>query len=360
MAESRAPWDVPSAWQPALEAARTGGTLLLIGAVDSGKSTLAAILAGAACEAGRAVAVVDADVGQSSLGPPTCVGMARLHEPIADLANLPAEAIDFVGAPSPTGRLLECVASACAMAAAARSAGADTLVVDTTGLIDGPSARALKAAKIRLLAPDVVVGLQAEDEVEHLLAPYRGRRRPRIVRLRRSRRVKERTREQRAARRQMKLGSYFAGGKVEEITWDNLPIDNSPWTTGEPAPGHVRAHAEERLGCEVLHAERRAAGLFLILDGQADPQGLRSLADGFGGAARAVDAASLRSLLVGLLGEQGETLGLGLLEHIDFGARRLSIYTPADVQRAKGLRLGAVQLARDGAQLGWNQPGATG
>jgi len=280
MAESRAPWDVPSAWQPALEAARTGGTLLLIGAVDSGKSTLAAILAGAACEAGRAVAVVDADVG--------------------------------------------------------------------------------KAAKIRLLAPDVVVGLQAEDEVEHLLAPYRGRRRPRIVRLRRSRRVKERTREQRAARRQMKLGSYFAGGKVEEITWDNLPIDNSPWTTGEPAPGHVRAHAEERLGCEVLHAERRADGLFLILDGQADPQGLRSLADGFGGAARAVDAASLRSLLVGLLGEQGETLGLGLLEHIDFGARRLSIYTPADVQHAKGLRLGAVQLARDGAQLGWNQPGATG
>jgi len=361
MSESSLPWDIPSSWKPALEAARAGGMFLLLGATDSGKSTLATILAHHARAAGRRVAVVDADVGQSSIGPPTCVGMTQVLGELSSLDALQAEAIDFVGSASPVGHLLQCAASTKMMAVAARSTGADTLIIDTTGLISGASARALKVAKVRLLDPDFIVAVQAEDEVEHLLAPYRQRARPRVFRLPRSRAVRPRSREERAARRQRKLAAYFAQANSVELPWEQVPIENSPWTTGEAAPGHLRAYAEERLGCEVLHAERRADGLLVIVAGDPDRDGLRALGEGFGGTARAIAAEVLHHLLIGLLGEYGETLGLGILEAVDFRRRRLTLATPvARPDQARGLRLGALRVARDGTELGWNEPGAVG
>ena len=361
MRQSALPWDIPDSWGPALEAARQGGAFLLVGASDSGKSTLAMVLAQEARAAGRAAAVVDADVGQSSIGPPTCVGMARVLGEVRALEELEAEAIDFVGSASPVGHLLQCAVSMQAMAAAARRAGADTLIVDTTGLVAGSAARALKSAKVRLLDPDWIVAVQTDDEVEHLLAPYRRRSRPQVIRLVRSRAVRPRSREERAARRQRKLGAYFAGAKQVEVSWEETPIENSPWTAGEAVPGHIRAYAEERLGCEVLHAERQGDGLVVIAAREADRNGLRALGEGFEGTARAIAVGALEHLLVGLLGENGETLGLGILEGVDFPRHRLTILTPVgEPGRARGLRLGAIRLARDGTELGWNEPGAVG
>lgn len=361
MGEARHSWEVPASWEHALAAARQGGTLLLVGSVDAGKSTLAAILAREAWRAGRATAVVDADVGQASIGPPTCVSVGLVTQEIERLDDLAPEAVDFVGSPSPMGHLLQCATSAAVMVAAAGRAGAETIVVDTTGLISGPAARALKSAKIRLVGADAVIALQTEDEVEHLLAPYAHRARPRVLRLGRSRRVKERSREERTARRQERLGAYFANGGVFQARWSDLPMESTAWTTGEPVPGHVRAHAEELLGCEVVYAERRADGVFVVVSGRPDQGGLRALGEGFGGTARACEVGSLENRLVGLLGEEGDTLALGILESMDFRARRLTIYTPLkDPAQARGLRMGAVQVARDGTQLAWNESGDVG
>lgn len=359
MTDVSVPWDIPHSWKPALQAVSAGGTFVLLGAIDSGKSTLAAVLAEEARRAGRAVAVVDADIGQSSIGPPACVGMARLTSEIHSLDDLHAEAIDFVGACSPAGHLLQCTTSASAMAKAAAGAGAETVIVDTTGLISGPFARALKGAKIRMLDPDVIIALQREDEVDHLVAHYETRARPQLMRLPVSRAVKERSREERAARRQMNFATYFAGGSTVDLKWDDVPVENSPWTSGEAVPGHVRAYAEECVAREVLHAERCSDGIFLIVAGQADPAGLRTLGDGFEGTASAVDAAGLDRLLVGILGDRGQTLGLGILEQLDFRRRRSTVFTPlAETQAARGLRLGSIHLARDGTQLGSSLPAA--
>lgn len=352
MPDPQTPWDTPAPWKPALEAARAGGSFLLLGAVDSGKSTLAAILANEAHRAGRTVAVVDADIGQSSIGPPACVGMARPTADIASLDDLPLAAMDFVGACSPAGHLLQCATSAAAMAHAARP-GAETLIVDTTGLISGPFARALKNAKIRLLDPDFIIALQAEDELEDLIAHYRTRAKPHLLRLPISRAVKERSREERASRRQSRFASYFAGAGTIDLAWEDALVENSPWTSGDPAPGHLRAYAEECVACEVLHAECRSDGIFLIVSGRPDEMGLRTLGEGFGPACTAIESAALDRLLLGILGPQGETLGLGILEEVDFRHRRSAVFTPLkDPEAARGLRLGSIRLARDGTQLG--------
>lgn len=352
------PWDVPAAWAPALAAAREGGLLLLIGAVDSGKSTLAAVLAHAGASASRRVAVVDADIGQTSIGPPACVGMALVEVPPTALEDLPPRAISFVGACSPAGHLLELAAATHELVQVARREGAETIIVDTTGLVSGGAARALKSAKVRLLDADYLVAVQAQGEVEHLLVPYAHRARPQVLRLPRSRRAKVRTREERAARRQRRFASYLQDGKVIELAWEQAPAENSAWTTGAAAPGHIRAFAEEKVECEVLHAEVRADGLLVVVSRRPSPEGLRDLGESFG-AARAVELGALDHLLVGLLGERGETLGMGVLEAVDFRAHQVQVFTPCRQPEAvRGLRLGGLRVAPDGTELGWLQPGS--
>jgi len=355
-----ATWDIPQGWEPARALARAGGTLLLIGDTDSGKSTLAAILARDAFAAGRKVTVVDADVGQSSIGPPTCVGAGRVTRPIASLSEVPAQRIDFVGSPSPVGHLLGAATSTMVMAQWARADGAETILVDTTGLISGPVARALKGAKIRLLDPDAVVAVQSDREAEHLLTPYRTRERPRLLRLAPSPRAAARSRTQRNAHRQRQFAGYFSAGRVHVLDWKQVPVENSSWTAAEPLAGHLRAHAEELLGQEVHYAARGADGLFLLAAGPASRTGLREV-EGVFGVTRAVDAAVYGNLLVGLLGAHGETLALGILEKADFSAGRWHVFTPlSSAVAVRGMRLGSIQLARDGTQLAWLEPAEVG
>ena len=49
--------------------------VLVIGATDAGKSTFCRFLADVALAKGCKVACVDADIGQSQIGPPTTIGV---------------------------------------------------------------------------------------------------------------------------------------------------------------------------------------------------------------------------------------------------------------------------------------------
>ena len=53
--------------------ASSSGVVMLIGGLDTGKTTLGRTIAAAGLAAGRQVAYLDADVGQKAVGPPTAV-----------------------------------------------------------------------------------------------------------------------------------------------------------------------------------------------------------------------------------------------------------------------------------------------
>jgi polynucleotide 5'-kinase involved in rRNA processing len=54
-------------------AARHAHTVVFLGGMDAGKSTLARATAAFALRLGRSVAYIDADVAQKTIGPPTTV-----------------------------------------------------------------------------------------------------------------------------------------------------------------------------------------------------------------------------------------------------------------------------------------------
>ena len=259
----------------------------LVGGLDSGKTTLSRQMMREALGAGRIPAYLDADLGQKSVGPPTTVGLKliRSEEDLDPTRMVLADACYFVGAISPQGNLLPVVTGVARLLERARADGADFVVLDTSGLISGVYGQLLKYHEFELARPDLVVGLQRGEELEPLLGIVQRFLPGEVVTLGVPAGVVPASVEQRAARREEAMRSYFA---------------------------------------EPLHRFRVKPTVFMP-----------ALPAFF-------DLTALDRVVVGLSDGEGEYVGIGYLEHTpEEGILRL-ISPVADAPRA--LRLGSVRL----------------
>jgi polynucleotide 5'-hydroxyl-kinase GRC3/NOL9 len=193
-------------------AVRQKRTVLLVGGLDTGKSTLSRMLLRAGVEAGRSSAFLDADVGQKTVGPPTTISLKAVRS-LADLEPetlATADALSFVGSTSPQGYLLPVVTGVVALAQRARDGGADLLVVDSGGLVSGISGQILKYHKVEMLRPDLVVGLQRGEELQPLLGVIQRFFSTEVVSLGVHPDVVPTTVEQRAENREAAMRRYFS------------------------------------------------------------------------------------------------------------------------------------------------------
>jgi len=194
-------------------AARDAHTVLFIGGIDAGKSTLARAVAAFALRLGRSVAYLDIDLGQKTVGPPGAVALKRLGS--ADDLTLErlavADAIAFVGATSPQGHLLPLVTGMARLHARALEEGADLVVVDTSGTVSGIYGQLVKYHEVELLRPDLVVGLQRGEELDPLLGVIERFFDAVVVSLGVHPSVVSTSVEQRAEHRQQAMARYFGG-----------------------------------------------------------------------------------------------------------------------------------------------------
>jgi polynucleotide 5'-kinase involved in rRNA processing len=188
------------------------GVHVLVGGMDSGKSTLARKIASAGIADGLTVALLDADVGQSTIGPPTTVGLrlGRSEGDLAPEALRQADELAFVGSISPQGHLLPLVVGTRLLLDRAKDLGAEMVVVDTTGQVSGVYAQLLKFHKIGVLQPDLVIGLARGEELEPLLGVIRRFYATEIVTLAVHQNVMPASVEKRAQNREDSMRGYFA------------------------------------------------------------------------------------------------------------------------------------------------------
>ena len=145
---------------------------MLMGGVDTGKTTLALQAARLALAAGRSVALVDADVGNSTVGPPACVGL-KVFRSNADFDTVATpDALHFVGTITPARLVLQQVVATAAMVDEARAV-ADLVILDTTAVVSGVAGETLKYHKAELCRPDKVVALQRGGEMEPVVGMLR-------------------------------------------------------------------------------------------------------------------------------------------------------------------------------------------
>jgi polynucleotide 5'-hydroxyl-kinase GRC3/NOL9 len=353
----------PTDLLPRLLALPRGASVLLLGGVDSGKTTWARDAVRALSGAGRTVAVVDCDLGQSEIGPPATVG-AALAAPGTDprsLRDLAFLAAYFVGAVSPARHLLDVGVGAVRMARVAKKRRPDLVLIDTDGLIGGAAARAFKRRLAELLLPQVVVALARGPELDPLLSAFSHLDAPEVWRVPVSADAGRKTPAARATRRAARFLAALADAQSLTFSLDDIALQGTWLGAGEPLPHHLNQFLARSLGRPALHAEQiPGGGLYVVLNGDGwDAAGLAAVESHFGTRSVTITAAQkFAGLLVGLISPSGAMLGLGLIERIDFPRRTLTVLTPCRKPAAVAQAwLGGLRLRPDGREIGEVRPG---
>jgi polynucleotide 5'-hydroxyl-kinase GRC3/NOL9 len=324
-ADSHTRLHVPPEWeaQAAEIFERRLRTILVIGGSAVGKSSFCRYLVGALLARQADVAFVDADIGQSNLGPPAAVTLGYPTLPVDFSAVRPA-AWYFVGSTGPMGRFLPLVIGTASLAREARGA---FVIVDTTGLVH-ESGRILKNYKIEAVQPDVIVAIERRNELASIRM---ANRHVPIMRIEPSRKAHGKEDYEKIEVRRLAYARYFAGASSLELPLDPLIFQRTLLFGGKPT-------AIEG----AIHAERSAEGLLIVGTPAAPPPpDSKILALGFE-----------RNLLCGIADATGRCLGLGIIERIDFTGRTISLITQVDRDKVRIVQFGDVYITSDGGELG--------
>jgi polynucleotide 5'-hydroxyl-kinase GRC3/NOL9 len=220
--------DIPPSWER-IDLTGLRGTLIVVGAPDTGKSTFAHHLYQQLGREPRRVAFLDGDPGQSTLGPPTTITLAMGQPRHAAFPPAGPRWRHFVQAISPRGHMLPLIVGAARLIQAAQNADAEFIVYDTTGFVDmAQGGLNLKLAKIELLRPSAVFAIQRDQELEPLLAILCRSHHTRLIELNPSAAIVPRDVPARQAHRASQFGRYFASTRTLVVDWSQLAVLPAP------------------------------------------------------------------------------------------------------------------------------------
>jgi polynucleotide 5'-hydroxyl-kinase GRC3/NOL9 len=279
---------------------RQAGIVVVIGVPGSGKSTLSRYLVDYLTHGHEMVALIDCDVGQTHLGPPTTIGMSLYKKSPDRLDTLQPDYMRFIGAPSPVGHISDVVHGTKWLSDKAQHGGAEGVIINTSGLILGAAGTELKLSKVDVVAPQYVLALQESSEIESLLMEVKRQSLPSIIRLPVSDDAKKRSLEARRGLREEKYRAYFKDAKTME-----LPV----------------------------------ALVDLSRDGQDRERTIASNKED--------------NVLLGLCDQEGCALALGILQAWDVNEQWMHVLTPlsdADRKNVANVRLGDIKVHPDGVE----------
>jgi len=196
--------------------------IMVMGGSDTGKTTLVGSIVNLLSEQ-AGVGIVDLDMGQSHIGPPTTIAWGKTEGGFSDWASIRTEEFYFTGSLTPMGTLLPAVAGAKLMTEKALSC-CGKVVVDTTGLIAEPAGRVLKQYKIDALSPDIILALEHSRELGPILDAFRFHTHPKIHRLQAPDQVAAKSWTTRNRYRLGKMEHYFRHASTQEVSLEEVGI----------------------------------------------------------------------------------------------------------------------------------------
>ena len=317
---------------------------MVIGHVDTGKSTFCRHLASAAQKKGLRVGLVDADVGQSWIGPPATIGMKIVKDEPGP-ALFP-DSFYFVGSVSPAGRLPQMAVGVKRMTEAAISAKAGLIIIDTTGLVDGGIGRALKSSKIDLARPDHIVCFQRASELETLIKGIELNNRCRIHRLEPSRSVKKKSQNSRKAYRQRQFERYFSDFVSQEFHFSELHGQRTSFLNGRRANEKELENISRIVDDAVLYAEWSFKALFVVTADKLQSLAARKLRSYLSlDELSAYTPEDFQRLVAALMDERGEPICLALIEKVDFDLDILAMKCGKDAaKRSRAIQFSDFRL----------------
>ena len=252
---------IPISWREAADAILEldKPKTIVIGDIDTGKSTFCTYLANLTVRSGMDIWVLDADIGQSDLGPPTTISLGLANEYLTNLSSIKADRMFFVGYTSPSSVTDKVIFGIMKLAS---HASPPPLVINTDGWVAGDQATSYKVKMINELAPDIVVGIERVHEIDGILDSVNAM----SIRIQPPDFIKARSREQRKRLRENSYRRFLTDAKT--IT---LPVDMVKTASG----AHLQNHENPIVGlldCDrfllsigilkEIHGKRRLAKIY--------------------------------------------------------------------------------------------------
>jgi polynucleotide 5'-hydroxyl-kinase GRC3/NOL9 len=217
---------IPESWSKPVEAIlslqQKPVVVLLLGKNDSGKSSFCIYLVNRLVDGKCRVAVLDGDLGQSDIGSSGTVGYAIISKPIAVLTNLRLQNAVFVGVTSPIKAIAKTIDGLADLKAEILEKQVNYLIINSDGWVKGDDAVDYKLKLINKLKPDVLVGVQVEDELRPLIANLDDRL---VILVDPSSSLSQRNAEKRKSLREMTYARYTKNAKLHCYPLSQLTIE---------------------------------------------------------------------------------------------------------------------------------------
>ncbi|MCW4023667.1 MAG: Clp1/GlmU family protein [Candidatus Bathyarchaeota archaeon] len=218
---------IPSSWsetaQMLLNMEKKPTIILVVGKIDSGKSSLCTYLVNQLVVSKRCVAVLDGDIGQSDIGPPGTLGYALTAKPTTELYALKPEGAFFVGVTSPIKAVNETLNGYRKLQEEILKKNPEFIVINTDGWVCGEEAIKYKLSLIEQINPDLIVGVKIESELESLFSKINDKP---IKIIETPINVKERNPEKRKKLREKSYSKYLKNDKVRLLYMNQYKIEN--------------------------------------------------------------------------------------------------------------------------------------
>jgi len=343
---------IPRSWEEVKTRLISEGlakTVLVLGATDSGKTTFCTYLVNSVLSEAPKAVIVDADLGQSDIGPPGTISLSVITQPVVDLFTLDPEKIFFAGVNTPS-RASARVLSGLSLLREGLD-DEDFIIVNTDGWVDGERAEKYKISLMKTFGPAVVVGIQKGDELEKILraAEVEGFK---VLRVESPSRVTPRDKSERRRLREQGYHKFLRGAVTRIIPLSWTKLEYTPLSNGTPPTSKRLSELESLFDCRIHYCEESSDTLLVVFGREKpDSETFTKALDALGKRVYAVNKGDEKGLLVGLLDERRVFVGIGVICEINYTDQIIKIHTPVE-RRIGYIQFGQIVLNKYGKELG--------
>ncbi len=342
--EERDEHTVPDSWlksTQAILALEKPAMVMIVGPPSSGKTSLSTLLTNTALKAHWTVAVIDSDLGQSDIGPPTTVGLAYVTEPTIDLYWAAADAACFVGQTNPRGAEHSIANAISLLTRQALSRSTDLLIVNTDGWIGGAAALEYKTMLVEKTTPDIIISMGGKEIIP--LLDRLGKRFVFSADVPRA--IPQRSSEQRKNLRDLNYMRHFRLARTRALSLDSTKVEAVNSFSSIIPPDEQPKEWVATLESTASFCIETSESLWVIVGRGClvNSERLYEFQSALGKRVRVINEGDEKGLIAGLHDEENRFLGLGLIISFNVSRRNVKILTNVN-KRVATVRLGKVRL----------------
>ena len=201
---------ISPSWREASDLLRQSrGLAVILGDVGVGKSTLSTYLANVCFDHGIQTSIIDGDIGQTDIGPPTTTSSSTVSNHILSLQDLRPERSHFIGDTSPSSVTAKLVQSITHLKDEISRGRSEVIILNTDGWVRDEEAVSYKLQLLHSLRPNLLLGLSSNKELDPILEQQQWK----TLRLEVSSCARTRTREERKKTREEGYRRFFRNSK---------------------------------------------------------------------------------------------------------------------------------------------------